>query len=131
MINKNIKMKYLKTYNERNEIDGNRYYTSEQDEFEEINGNIIQDEPESEKDEIDGNRYIPITFKKHGDEETGTVRKFFQDRGFGFIIGDNGEDFFTNKYHSIDKIKTGDRVKFTIKRSGSSKNDKAIKVRLL
>ena len=116
-------MKHLKLFKE--------YYSDYNTDFEEVDGNVL--EPYIPEPEIDGNRYEePKEPKKHGEEETGTVQKFFPHRNFGFIIGDtDGEKFFTNTYHSIDKIKTGDRVKFIIKRTRSKKLDKATKVELI
>ncbi len=119
---KNI-MKHIRTYNENND-----YHLDFDSNLDEIDGNIAQPyvEPEPEL-EIDGNKYIPP--KGNGDEETGTVKKFFKDKGYGFITGDDGENYFTNTYHLIDKIKIGDKVKFIIKKT--NKSPKATKVTLI
>jgi len=127
-------MKHLITYNEMNEIDGNRFFPSQfEDEIEEIDGNVASDYYPEDETEIDGNAFSPPEPpKSNGEKETGIVRKFIPSRGFGFITGDDGGDYFTNTFHSIDKIKTGDRVEFIIMRNKrTGKSDKATKVKLI
>ncbi len=64
---------------------------------------------------------------------TGIVKNWNADRGYGFIITDEGDDLFVNANDLHISIKTrglreGDRVKFDIKTD--MKGDKAVNVRL-
>ena len=130
-------MKYLKTFkmyeNDGNTFDSEDYHINDR---EDIDGNIASDYVPEDDEEIDGNKFIPPSPPKgDGDKETGTVRRFIQHKGFGFITADNGQDYFTNTYHLIDKIKTGDRVEFTIrnikrKQKNPNKSTLATKVTL-
>ncbi len=63
----------------------------------------------------------------------GSVKNWNTDRGYGFIITDDGEDIFVNVNDLHVSIKSrglreGDRVKFDIK--SDMKGDKAVNVRL-
>ena len=65
--------------------------------------------------------------------EYGTVKKWEQSRGFGFIISDEDEDLFVNVADldvTIKKrgLREGDRVSFDIR--SDLKGEKAINVRL-
>lgn len=63
----------------------------------------------------------------------GSVKNWNADKGFGFIITDDGDDIFVNINDLHPSLKTrglreGDRVKFDIKTD--MKGDKAVNVRL-
>ncbi|APF17946.1 cold-shock protein [Caldithrix abyssi] len=63
----------------------------------------------------------------------GSVKNWNADRGYGFIISDEGDDIFVNAndlHISLQKrgLREGDRVKFDIKTD--MKGDRAVNVRL-
>lgn len=63
---------------------------------------------------------------------TGTVKEFDRMKGFGFITGDDGEDYFVHVYGLGPKLKKfglreGQRVAFDV--DFDMKGDKAINVR--
>ena len=63
----------------------------------------------------------------------GSVKNWNADRGYGFIVSDEGDDIFVNANDLHISLKSrglreGDRVKFDIK--SDMKGDKAINVRL-
>ncbi len=63
---------------------------------------------------------------------TGTVKEYNQIKGFGFISGDDGEDYFVHVYCLGPKLKKfglreGQRVAFDV--DFDMKGDKAINVR--
>lgn len=63
---------------------------------------------------------------------TGTVKEYNQMKGFGFISGDDGEDYFVHVYGLGPKLKKfglriGQRVAFDV--DFDMKGDKAINVR--
>lgn len=46
---------------------------------------------------------------------SGTVRRWIDDRGFGFILADNGDELFVhcrNLIGSTDRLREGQRVRF-------------------
>jgi len=63
----------------------------------------------------------------------GSVKNWNADRGYGFIVSDEGDDIFVNANDLHISLKSrglreGDRVKFDIK--SDMKGDRAINVRL-
>ncbi|MDP6755572.1 MAG: cold shock domain-containing protein [Candidatus Marinimicrobia bacterium] len=63
---------------------------------------------------------------------TGTVKEYNQMKGFGFISGDDGQDYFVHVYGLGPKLKKfglriGQRVAFDV--DFDMKGDKAINVR--
>ena len=63
---------------------------------------------------------------------TGTVKEYDKAKGFGFITGDDGEDYFVHAYGLGPKLKqfglkTGQKVNFDL--DFDMKGDKAINVR--
>ena len=63
---------------------------------------------------------------------TGTVKEYDKAKGFGFITGDDGEDYFVHVYGLGPKLKqlglkTGQKVNFDV--DFDMKGDKAINVR--
>ena len=60
---------------------------------------------------------------------TGIVKFFSELKGFGFIAGDTGQDFFVHKSGTLDLIKKDDRVQFQI--VPGKKGEKAINVKRL
>ena len=62
----------------------------------------------------------------------GIVKEYDKQKGFGFISGEDGEDYFVHVYGLVPKLKqsalrTGQRVVFDI--DFDMKGDKAINVR--
>merc|ERR1712216_785350 len=49
--------------------------------------------------------------------QTGTVKKFFEDKGFGSITGNDGEDFFIHvkELNGAESLTIGDTVSFDTK----------------
>ena len=49
--------------------------------------------------------------------QTGTVKKWFEDKGFGFITGGDGEDFFIHvkELNGAEGLTIGDTVSFDSK----------------
>jgi CspA family cold shock protein len=52
---------------------------------------------------------------------TGTVKKLVSDRGFGFITGDDGKDYFFHRSSLVpsldfDRLVGGEKVQFEIER---------------
>ena len=65
--------------------------------------------------------------------KAGIVKEFDKDRGFGFIIGDDGEDYFLHVSGLREHLKTrglreGQRVLFDV--DFDMKGDRAINVRI-
>ena len=63
---------------------------------------------------------------------TGTVKEYDKAKGFGFITGDDGEDYFVHVYGLGPKLKqlglkTGQKVNFDV--DFDMNGDKAINVR--
>jgi len=63
---------------------------------------------------------------------TGTVKEYDKAKGFGFITGDDGEDYFVHVYGLGPKLKQfglkiGQKVNFDV--DFDMKGDKAINVR--
>ncbi|MFQ6675227.1 MAG: cold-shock protein [Fidelibacterota bacterium] len=61
----------------------------------------------------------------------GTVKEYDADRGFGFITGDDGEDYFVHvsglRIHLKEKgLRKGERVKFDV--MFDVKGDRAVNV---
>jgi CspA family cold shock protein len=53
---------------------------------------------------------------------TGTVKKVIADRGFGFITGEDGKDYFFHRFGlqaslDFDRLVGGERVEFDIESS--------------
>ncbi len=65
----------------------------------------------------------------------GTLEVWFQDRGFGFIIGENGKKYFLHfsalkeqfKYGRTD-LSQGEKVRFEIEPVAAKQCDKAVDV---
>ena len=62
----------------------------------------------------------------------GTVKKVIADRGFGFITGDDGKDYFFHRSGveptlDFDRLVGGDRVAFEIE--ANSRGLRAVRVR--
>ena len=61
----------------------------------------------------------------------GTIKKLIQDRGFGFIKSEDGQEVFFHssglKGPSFDSLKMGDAVEFELERS--EKGPRAVGVR--
>jgi len=51
---------------------------------------------------------------KTGVQQTGSVKFFNQEKGFGFIKQDNGEEIFVHTSGLKDDIKQNDRVTFEV-----------------
>jgi CspA family cold shock protein len=52
---------------------------------------------------------------------TGTVKKLVSDRGFGFITGEDGKDYFFHRSSlapslDFDRLEGGEKVQFEIER---------------
>ena len=63
----------------------------------------------------------------------GIVKEYNRDRGFGFITGENGEDYFVHVYGLGPKLKnfglrSGHKVLFDVE-FDNMKGDKAVNVR--
>jgi len=64
---------------------------------------------------------------------TGTIKKVISDRGFGFISGEDGKDYFFHRDAladslSFDRLAGGERVEFDIQ--ASQRGPRAVNVRL-
>lgn len=59
---------------------------------------------------------------------TGTVKFFNEEKGFGFIKGDDGKEIFVHSSGLIDKIKEGESVVFEI--GEGKKGPTAVSVRV-
>ncbi len=62
----------------------------------------------------------------------GTVKKLIADRGFGFITGDDGKDYFFHRSGveptlDFDRLAGGERVAFEIE--ANPRGSRAVKVR--
>ena len=63
---------------------------------------------------------------------TGTIKKVIADRGFGFIVAEDGKDYFFHRdaldsSMDFDRLVGGERVEFEIEQS--PKGPRAVKVR--
>ena len=58
---------------------------------------------------------------------TGKVKFFNEQKGFGFIAGDDGKDVFVHKSGTLDVIKKDDAVQFEVEEG--KKGLKAVKVK--
>ncbi len=63
---------------------------------------------------------------------TGTVKKIVSDRGFGFITGEDGKDYFFHRDGlasslDFDRMTTGERVEFELQ--SSQRGPRAVNVR--
>lgn len=62
--------------------------------------------------------------------ETGTVKFFNEEKGYGFILNETGKEIFVHATSvSYDGIKKGDHVSFTI--GSNKKGEAAVDVALL
>jgi CspA family cold shock protein len=61
---------------------------------------------------------------------TGTIKKLVHDRGFGFIAGDDGKEYFFHRdgTDSFDSLNGGEKVSFNIE--ASPKGPRANQVRV-
>jgi cold shock protein len=62
---------------------------------------------------------------------TGTIKKLVSDRGFGFIAGEDGQEYFFHRSSiegEFDRLHGGERVTFTLE--ASPKGPRAADVRL-
>ena len=60
---------------------------------------------------------------------TGKVKFFNEQKGFGFIAGDDGKDVFVHKTNTLDHIKKDDAVEFDLE--DGKKGIKAVRVKRL
>ena len=58
---------------------------------------------------------------------TGKVKFFDEQKGFGFIAGDDGNDIFVHKTGTLDRIKKDDKVEFDIE--DGKKGKKVVRVK--
>jgi len=59
----------------------------------------------------------------------GTVKSFFNGRGFGFIIPDDGgKEIFVHKSNLVDEITEGDKVSYDVEESEKGLNAINVKV---
>jgi cold shock CspA family protein len=73
-------------------------------------------------------------------EQQGAVKRVFYTKGFGFITGDDGKEYFFHIYETranFERLTMGDRVKFYAQSSAYKTKDgeekegfKAVRVRL-
>jgi CspA family cold shock protein len=61
--------------------------------------------------------------------QRGTVKFFNTEKGFGFIKGDDGQEYFVHKSGLIDEIQQGDAVEFELQEG--KKGLVAVSVKLL
>ncbi|MFM2338457.1 MAG: hypothetical protein RL115_1650 [Bacteroidota bacterium] len=61
--------------------------------------------------------------------QRGTVKFFNTEKGFGFIKGDDGQEYFVHKSGLIDEIQQGDAVEFELQ--DGKKGLVAVSVKLL
>ncbi|TAH00553.1 MAG: cold shock domain-containing protein [Sphingobacteriales bacterium] len=61
--------------------------------------------------------------------QTGTVKFFNSEKGFGFIKGNDGQEYFVHKSSLIDEIRQGDAVEFQLQEG--KKGIVAVGVKLL
>ena len=60
----------------------------------------------------------------------GTVKSFFNGRGFGFITPDDGgKEVFVHKSNLVDEISEGDKVSYDVEESEKGLN--AVNVKLI
>lgn len=48
------------------------------------------------------------------DKNLGTVKFFKEDKGYGFITEDNGQDYFVHATGLLDEVRKGSRVSFDV-----------------
>ncbi len=61
--------------------------------------------------------------------DNGTVKSFFNGRGFGFIIPDDGgKEIFVHKSNLVDEITEGDKVSYDVEESEKGLNAINVKV---
>ena len=59
----------------------------------------------------------------------GTVKSFFNGRGFGFIIPDDGgKEIFVHKSNLVDEITEGDKVSYDVEETEKGLNAINVKV---
>jgi CspA family cold shock protein len=63
--------------------------------------------------------------------QTGTVKFYLDDKGYGFITPDNtsGKDIFFHLTGLLDDVKKGDKVSFEVE--DSKRGDKAVNITLI
>ncbi|MFM2363854.1 MAG: hypothetical protein RLZZ316_2756 [Bacteroidota bacterium] len=61
--------------------------------------------------------------------QRGTVKFFNTEKGFGFIKGDDGQEYFVHKSGLIDEIQQGDAIEFELQEG--KKGLVAVSVKLL
>lgn len=60
--------------------------------------------------------------------ETGTVKFFNSEKGFGFIKSDNGTEIFVHVSGLIDEVRENDKVEYDVQEGKKGLN--AVKVKL-
>ncbi len=61
---------------------------------------------------------------------TGTIKKLVADRGFGFVAGEDGKDYFFHRSSTegnFDSLQGGEKVSFEIESSPKGPRAKAVR----